>query len=80
MQSLDRKAEQDLIKMLVDNQMQPELVAVRRLVEHRLAEAKDRLVVCPVAELQRHQGLAAAYASLLLDLTRKKADIQPKTM
>ena len=78
MPSLDRKAEQDLIKVLVDNQTQPELVAVRRLVEHRLSEAKDKLVACPVSDLERFQGLAMAYHSLLTDLTRPKPSIVPK--
>lgn len=72
---LSRQEEQDLIKLLVDNRAQPELAGVRRLVEHRLVEAKDRLVECPVSDLQRFQGVAAAYASLLKDLTRPKPSI-----
>ena len=78
MASLTRQEEQDLIKVLVDNQTQAELVAVRRLVEHRLEEAKDKLVACPVSDLQRFQGVAATYVSLLRDLTRAKPSIVPK--
>ena len=78
MPSLTKQEEQDLIKVLVDNQTQQELMAVRRLVEHRLEEAKDRLVACPVSDLQRFQGVAATYASLLKDLTRPKPAIQSK--
>ena len=72
---LTKQEELELVRTLVDSQALPELLAVRRLVEHRLAEAKDRLVECPVADLQRYQGVAAAYASLLKDLTRKKPNI-----
>ena len=75
---LTKSEEQDLIKVLVDNQTQPELAAVRRLVEHRLEEAKVKLVECQVSDLQRFQGLAATYASLLRDLTRPKPSIAPK--
>lgn len=72
---LDKQHQAELIKTLYNLRDNPEMVLVRRLVEHRLEEAKDRLVVCQVQELQRHQGLAAAYQSLLSDLTRKVPEI-----
>lgn len=75
---LTRQEEAALIKVLVDNQTQAELVAVRRLVEHRLEEAKVKLVECQVSDLQRFQGVAATYASLLKDLTRKPPDTTMK--
>jgi len=75
--SLLTKAEAaDLIQRLVDSQSTPELQAVRRLVEHRLQEAKDNLVACQVSDLQRFQGVAMSYTSLLQDLTRQRPDIQ----
>ena len=77
MPSLNKMEQLDLIKRLVQAKETPELLMVRQLVEHRLAEAKERLVECPVLEMPRQQALAMAYLTLLRDLTRPVANIDP---
>ena len=51
---------------------------VRELLEIRLEEAKEGMVVCPPNDLPRLQGSAIAFDSLLSDLLISKAKIQPK--
>jgi hypothetical protein len=74
-QLLNKTEQLDLMRRLVQAKETPELLMVRRLVEHRLEEAKTNLVLCPVLEMPRQQALAAAYLSLLRDLTRPVANI-----
>ena len=80
MPSLDRAQQMDLVRDLYNRRETPELVLIRKLVEFRLEEAKERLVVCPIQELQRYQGLAAAYQSLLHDLTHEAVRLPPVPM
>ena len=53
--------------------------AVVELLQIRLEETKEGLVVCPVSELASLQGVARALDKMLAAFFIPRADIQPKS-